>query len=67
MMNYMKKWPILKQKNYLEKIIKDKKFVSYWTDIFDEQYSRSFKPGITDGFILTGQKQNKYNSKKTFN
>lgn len=40
---HMKKWPILKQKNYLEKIIKDKKFVSYWTDIFDEQYSKKFQ------------------------
>ena len=40
---HMKKWPIFKIKNYLEKIIKDKTFVSYWTDIFDEQYSKKFQ------------------------
>ena len=39
----MSKWPYLKKNNYLFKIINNKKFVSYWTDIFDEQYKKKFR------------------------
>lgn len=39
----MKDWPYLKKNNYLFKIIKDKKFVEYWRDIFDIQYSKKFR------------------------
>lgn len=33
----------IKKKKYLLKIINDKKFVDYWSDIFDTQYSKTFK------------------------
>ncbi len=39
----MLEWPRLKKENYLLKIVKDKKFVDYWSDIFDIQYSKTFK------------------------
>lgn len=39
----MKDWPYLKKNNYLFQIIKDKKFVEYWCDIFDIQYSKKFR------------------------
>jgi len=39
----MKDWPYLKKNNYLFQLIKDKKFVEYWSDIFDIQYSKKFR------------------------
>ena len=39
----MLEWPRLKKKKYLLKIVNDKKFVDYWSDIFDTQYSKTFK------------------------
>ena len=39
----MKDWPILKKNNYLFKILNNKFFVSYWSDIFDLQYKKYFK------------------------
>ena len=38
----MKKWPIIKKNNIFFNIINDKKFLSYWTDIFDIQYKKKF-------------------------
>ena len=39
----MSGWKKLKNQNFLYKIINDKKFVSYWTTIFDEQYKKKFR------------------------
>ena len=39
----MSGWKKLKNQNYLYKIINDKKFVSYWTNIFDEQFKKKFR------------------------
>ncbi len=35
-------WPKLKEKNYLFNILNNNKFVDYWSDIFDIQYSKKF-------------------------
>ena len=39
----MLNWPKLKKNNHLFKINNNKKFASYWTDIFDEQYKKKFR------------------------
>jgi hypothetical protein len=39
----MLEWPQLKKKNYLYKILNNKKFVSYWTEIFDIQFKKKFR------------------------
>lgn len=39
----MKDWPNLKKNNHLFQIIDDKKFVEYWSDIFDIQFSKKFR------------------------
>ena len=38
----MSNWPKLKKNNYLFKILNNKKFVAYWTEIFDIQYEKKF-------------------------
>ena len=39
----MKNWKMLSKQNHLYKILNNKKFVSYWTDIFDIQYKKKFR------------------------
>ena len=36
-------WPKIKKNNYLYKILNDKKFVSYWSEIFDTQFTKKFR------------------------
>ena len=38
----MKDWPKFKKKNFLYGILKNKRFVDYWSNIFDIQYSKKF-------------------------
>ncbi len=38
----MSNWPKLKKNNYLFKILNNKKFVAYWTEIFDIQFTKKF-------------------------
>jgi hypothetical protein len=40
---HMKEWPIIKKNKVFISIINDKKFLSYWTDIFDIQYKKKFR------------------------
>ena len=39
----MSKWPTIKKNNSFLNIINDKKFLSYWHDIFELQYKKKFK------------------------
>ena len=40
---HMKEWPEIKKNKVFTNIVNDKKFLSYWTDIFDTQYKKKFK------------------------
>lgn len=40
---HMKEWPTIKKNKVFINIINDKKFLSYWTDIFDTQYKKKFR------------------------
>ena len=39
----MRDWPKIRKNNYLYRILDDKKFVSYWSEIFDIQFTKKFR------------------------
>lgn len=39
----MLNWPKMRKNNYLYKILNNKKFVSYWSEIFDIQFTNKFR------------------------